>query len=209
MKSFPCRWCWRGLQQNLVIFLAEQVETSNMGVSGATFGHQMLVFWFWEMEMVQKAEYQSLSIIMLLSPHSGWHVHAFSLVSWTLSRWQLQFFGRESSAAPRRTPEIWPWLRSLRVHQPFRCCWQRWNGWRRWTPRGWWRCNFCDLNGWRICLCRPWGNSRNWLKPSCLKKIQWLRGFQCSWSELARLRVTLWYAVLVERFDGIDNSKNN
>ena len=91
MKSFPCRWCWRGLQQNLVIFLAEQVETSNMGVSGATFGHQMLVFWFWEMEVVQKPNinpYQS----WLLSPHSGWNFHAFSLVSWTLSRWQLQFF---------------------------------------------------------------------------------------------------------------------
>ena len=37
---------------------------------------------------------------------------------------------------------------------------------------------------------------------ACLRK-NWTPGWtQSSWSELAGLRVTLWYAVLVERFDG-------
>ena len=204
MKSFPCRWCWRGLQQNLVIFLAEQVETSNMGVSGATFGHQMLVFWFWEMEVVQKAEYQSLSIIMLLSPHSGWNVHAFSLVSWTLSQWQLQIFHLPGER--RRSGLGCDPFGSTSRSGAAGSAGTAGEGERYgdggvatsaiWTAG---RSASVDLEE----------TSRTGRRSLRVWKKTNDSGVNSVQLELAGLRVTLWYAVLVERFDGIDNSKNN
>ena len=126
------------------------------------------------------------------------------LVIW---RWQPSSIFQpnfQPSTEPRRTPEIWPWLRSSRVDPRPQCCWLRWSSWRRWTPRGWWRCSTCDLRtNLKGCHCWPWGNWGNWgnsknsrsNKPlQRVWKKMGLRKGQC-WSELA-----VCDAVSVERF---------